>query len=94
MREIATPNDLFSAQASESSVLMTADEAKVISRALIYVNNKNAGELDRILRSDESDYLKEAASQKYQEDTAAMTKVHIALAEIFPELRQGAPSVT
>ena len=95
MREITDSDEIYNGMsADESSVIMSLEEAKVISRALVFVNNKNVGELERILHSDESDYLKEAAQKKYQEDTAAMTKLHMALAEIFPELRQGGPSVS
>lgn len=95
MREITDSDQIFNGiDVDESAVIISLNEAKVISRALVFVNNKNVGELERILNSNESDYLKEAAQKKYQEDSTAMTKVHIALAEIFPELRQGGPSVS
>lgn len=68
---------------------ISEEDAKVIARALAYVNNTQAGELDRIMQSGESAYLKEAAVNKYHSDTEEMTKLHMRLAEAFPALRQG-----
>lgn len=67
---------------------ITLEDAKVIARALAYVNNKQAGELDRIMQSYESEYLKEAAVNKYNSDSEEMTKLHVRLAQAFPELAQ------
>lgn len=67
---------------------LSLEDARLVARAFSYVNNKLAGELDRIMQSDESEYLKEAAIKQYNADTEAYTKLHIRLAEAFPELTQ------
>lgn len=89
MREITDSDQLFNGLApGETPVLIADVEAKNMARALAFVNSKLAGELQRILQSDESEYLKEAAAKQYNEDTEAFTKLHTDLATIFPELRQ------
>lgn len=67
---------------------ITEDDAKLIVRALMHVNQHYAGELDRIMVSDESVYLKEAAVKQYNSDSEAFTKLHLRLAEVFPSLTQ------
>lgn len=64
------------------------EDARLMARALVYVSTKLSGELERILTSDESDYIKEAAVKQYNEDSAGFTKLHIALGQAFPELTQ------
>lgn len=67
---------------------ITSEEAKLIARAFILVNQKLSTELDRIMQSDESEYLKEAAIKKYNEDSEGFTNLHIKMAQAFPELAQ------
>lgn len=67
---------------------ITLEQARLIARALAYTNSKLAGELDRIMQSDESEYLKEAAIRKYNEDSEGFTKLHVDMAQTFPELTQ------
>jgi uncharacterized membrane protein len=89
MREITDSDQLFNGQApGEVPFLMSTSDATLIARALAYVNKKMAGELDRIMQSDESEYLKEAAIKQYNADTEAFTKLHVELAQHFPELTQ------
>ena len=89
MREITDSDQLYNGlEPGETPVLMTLDEARLIARAFIVVNQKYANEVDRILASEESEYLKQAAMKQYQTDTEAYTKLHVKMAEVFPELTQ------
>lgn len=65
-------------------------QAKLIFRAMAVVQNKLMDEAHKLHESEASDYLREAAWKKYNEDNEAFTKLQIALAEAFPALVEGA----
>lgn len=65
------------------------DEARLIHRALIVAVGKLNGELGRIHQSEESDYIKEAATKAYNIDVEGFSNLHVRLCEEFPALRQG-----
>lgn len=69
---------------------LTEDEAKIIARALIHMNNYLVGEYEKIATADGSvsDLLKEAARQQYNELSSELSKVHVSLAQHFPSLTQ------
>jgi len=75
-------------QATDDTMGIDEHEAKLISRALSFVNGKMAAELEKILHSQESDYLKEAATTRYNEDVEGFSKLHVRLAQHFPGLTQ------
>ena len=90
MREIseylpARKNDV----PGEVPVYITPEEAVTIMRAFRYVMNGQQKELERILDSNESDYLKNAAAEKFNSDSEEMTKLHIDMAQIFPDAFPG-----
>lgn len=64
------------------------EQARLIHRALVTTMSKLNGELGRILQSDESDYIKEAATKAYNVDAEGYSTLHIALCEAFPALTQ------
>lgn len=66
-------------------------EAKVIARAFVQYNNYLVEQYHKVANTpDVSDFIKEAAGQQYQVLSQDATKLHLALAEAFPELRAGA----
>lgn len=69
--------------------VLDSEEALTIARALIVANQMFRTELDKIsLTPDVSEFLKIAAAEQYNAVSEPTTKLHMALAEHFPELRQ------
>lgn len=95
MREITDSDQLFNdREAYETPVMMAESDAKLIAGALAVMNRVAAEEGAKIWENSEnSAYLRDAALDKYNKDVEGLSKLHIQLAEIFPVLRQGGPSV-
>jgi hypothetical protein len=73
----------------DETFIVSPEEALVIARALIVANQKFREELDKIsLTPDVSEFIKIAAAQQYNEVSEPTTRLHMALAEHFPALRQ------
>lgn len=74
---------------NERVVALTLDDAKTIARALILLNNSLVAEYSKIQNTpDVSELIVAAAHKQYNEMTAAGSKLHVELAQLFPELTQ------
>lgn len=68
---------------------LSEEEAMTVARALAAYNTVLLGEYEKIYNTpDVSAFIVEAARQQYNELSEAGTKLHTALAEVFPSLRQ------
>lgn len=68
---------------------LSEEEAMTVVRALITYNSVLLSEYEKIYNTpDVSTFLVEAARNQYNELSEAGTKLHTALAEVFPSLRQ------
>jgi len=68
---------------------LNEDEAKVVARALIHLNNYLVGEYEKIAGAENvSDFIVNAARGQYNELSGELSKLHVRLAETFPVLRQ------
>lgn len=68
---------------------LTEDEAITVARALATYNTMLLDEYEKIQNTpDVSAFLVEAARNQYNELSEAGTKLHVALADAFPRLRQ------
>lgn len=73
---------------------LNEDEAKTAALALIHFNNYLVGEYEKIASSEGvSDLIVNAARNQYNEISEKVTKLHLALADTFPVLRQPAGPV-
>lgn len=90
MREITDSDDLFNGTSpGDTPVFLSLEEALLIARAFIVVNKFATDEAAKIMEDpNASVYLKRAANEQYQNEMEGYTKLHMQLAEIFPELRQ------
>ena len=82
MEEIRTPDELFNGiNTGGTPVMMTEDDAKVLSRALVLLNQRYAEEYDKIGNTPNvSELIQGAAFKHYNEMTEAGSKLHMALA--------------
>lgn len=86
MREVTSAAEI---DAGETAVVLTLEEAMLVARAFIVVNKFATDEAAKIMNDENASvYLKQAANEQYQNEMEGYTKLHMALAEIFPELRQ------
>jgi len=71
-------------------MVIDLEQAKTIAVALTVYNKKLVEEFEKIAYAgdDVSEFIKEAAHNRYQELTEAGTKLHVELAQNFPELTQ------
>jgi len=65
------------------------EDARTIALGLKFYNDKLVEEYNKIANTpDVSQFLVDAAHKQYQEMTERGTKLHVALAQLFPELTQ------
>lgn len=70
-------------------VVLEPEDAKTIARALILLNNSLVKEYEKIQNTpDVSELIVAAAHKQYNELTAAGSRLHVELAQLFPELTQ------
>lgn len=73
----------------DKAFIVSPEEALVLARALIIANTKFREEYDKIaFTPDVSEFLKLAAGEQYNAISEPSTRLHMALAEHFPALRQ------
>lgn len=68
---------------------LNEDDAKTVALALIHFNNYLVGEYEKIAGGENvSEFIVNAARNQYNEIAEKVSKLHVALSETFPVLRQ------
>lgn len=71
------------------AVELSVEDAKTLAKALVLMNRNLITEYEKIANTpDVSELIVAAANRQYNELTKSGTELHIALAQVFPELTQ------
>lgn len=87
MRDLTDSDEMFNGLGEdEIPVRMTKSDAHTIVRAFAQLNDRMAGDLEKILKSGSPQHLVEAAVAQYNTDVKAMSELSIQVAQLFPGL--------